>query len=54
MFTPVQFEKVKETIGKQIDISVDSVIYYPLCMDCFAKIIAQCKKKRHSESVYMV
>lgn len=54
MFTPVQFEKVKTTIGKQIDISEDSVIYYPLCMECFAKIIAQCEKKNRSESVYMV
>lgn len=54
MFTPLQFEKVKEHIGRQIDVAVDTVIYYPLCMECFAKIVVQCKKKNCPKTVYFV
>lgn len=41
MFTHAQFEKVQDRIAKLILVKEDSVIYYPICIDCFSKIIYQ-------------
>lgn len=54
MFTSVQLEKVKKTIAQQIHPVEDSVIYYPLCVECFSKIIRQNKSPGRPETVYLV
>lgn len=54
MFTPGQFEKIKESIGRQINDSVDTVIYYPLCLECFGKIVYQRKTRKCYETVSVV
>lgn len=41
MFTNVQFKNTQEKIAKLIKFKEDSVIYYPICVDCFSKIIYQ-------------
>lgn len=41
MLTDVQFRNVQEKIAKLIKPREDSVIYYPICVDCFSKIIYQ-------------
>lgn len=41
MFTNVQFRNTQEEIAKLIIPKEDSVIYYPICVDCFSKIIYQ-------------
>lgn len=41
MFTNVQFKHTQEKIAKLIKFKEDSVIYYPICVDCFSKIIYQ-------------
>lgn len=43
MLTPVELEKLMEAMIGKIDRKTDSVIYYPLCLDCYAKIIYQGK-----------
>lgn len=40
MFTHVQFKKVQEKTAK-LTMKEDSVIYYPICIDCFSKIVYQ-------------
>lgn len=40
-FTHAQFKKVEERIAKLIVSKEDSVIYYPICVDCFSKIVYQ-------------
>lgn len=41
MFTHTQLDKVKDKIAKLILVKEDSVIYYPICIDCFSKIVYQ-------------
>ena len=53
MFTPVQFLKIQEAIGQLICGREDTVIYYPLCMECFAKIVRLPKRKEYITNVYM-
>lgn len=54
MFTTAQFFKVKESIGKQINSKSDTVIYYPVCVECFSKIVYQPERKLKIESVVVV
>lgn len=39
MLTKHQLEKLTEKLDRIIDKGCDKVVYYPICMDCFAKII---------------
>ena len=41
MFTEFQFNNVKELISKQLLCKEDRVVYYPICLDCFSKIVYQ-------------
>lgn len=45
MFTNVQFKNTQEKIAKLIKFKEDSVIYYPICVDCFSKIIYQSNRR---------
>ena len=38
MFTPGQLKLVKKRVGSMLNPKYDSVIFYPCCLDCYAKI----------------
>ncbi|GHT33833.1 hypothetical protein FACS189414_1020 [Bacteroidia bacterium] len=46
MFTPVQLEKVKETIGKMLNCKTDSVVFYTVCVNCYTKTIYMPDRRR--------
>jgi CRISPR-associated protein Cas2 len=46
MITDAQFEKMQIQIAKEMNTKEDQVIYYPICVNCFTKIIYQPKKGR--------
>lgn len=39
MLTDSQFEKVKKQIEKWMDTDDDRIVYYPICVNCYTKII---------------
>ena len=39
MLTDIQLRKLREKLDKLMLPSEDSIIYYPLCLDCYSKII---------------
>lgn len=41
MFTERQFEKVQEKIAGIIRSREDTVVYYPICVNCFTRIVYQ-------------
>lgn len=41
LFTDSQFMKTQELIGSKINMKEDTVIYYPVCVNCFTKIVYQ-------------
>lgn len=41
MFTHAQFRKIQEQTAILINSKEDSIIYYPICVDCFSKIVYQ-------------
>lgn len=41
MFTDAQLLQVQEKIEKQLNKRCDTVIYYPICINCYTKIIYQ-------------
>lgn len=51
MFLPGQLLHVKEKIEKIIDGKSDSVIYYPLCIDCYVKVSSQGRSYEPKSSI---
>lgn len=39
LFTDTQLRKVQQQVSMIIDHYEDSVIFYPLCLDCFSKAV---------------
>lgn len=39
MLTQERFVKLREKMGKHIDLQTDKVVYYTICVDCFTKVI---------------
>lgn len=54
MFTPLQLVKVQEMLQKQIQEKDDSVIFYPMCVNCFTKTVYFPKRKRTVQRVQIV
>lgn len=54
MFTVVQFGRIQNAIEQQINIKEDTVIYYPICMECYAKIVTQPERREKVKTVYLV
>lgn len=54
LFTPAQFEHVKRKIEKLINAKEDLVIYYPICLNCFSKIVYQPPQKSSVHSVVVI
>ena len=55
MLTPLQFEKVKEALIKIAGTSKDRIVIYPICRECFTKIIyLPIRKRATSQKVVVV
>lgn len=54
MMTDKQLEDLKLRIAKIIDIKEDSVMYYPLCLTCYANIARFPEKKQDSDNVTVI
>lgn len=54
MLTDTQLQQLREKIGKLMLPSEDSVIYYPLCLDCYSKIIYTPKQQGKPKVVAVV
>ena len=54
MFTDIQLLKVQEKIKKILDKRSDTVIYYPICVNCYTKIIYQPAHRQTSRTIEIV
>lgn len=46
MVTDKQFTTLRTEILKCISLKEDSVVYYPICLDCYSQIVYQPERKR--------
>lgn len=51
LFTFAQFKNVQVKIKEKLLDRFDSVVYYPICVDCFSKIVYQPLKEREINTV---
>ena len=51
LFSPVQMEKVKDTVGKMLNTKTDSVVFYTVCVNCYVKTIYMPAQKNRLEIV---
>lgn len=54
MFTDIQLLQVQEKIKKILDKHSDTVIYYPICVNCYTKIIYQPAHRQTSRTIEIV
>lgn len=54
LLTDTQYAKLKTEIYKKIKPKEDTVVYYPICMDCYTKIVYQPEQKRKIEKITVV
>lgn len=54
LLTDTQFTKLQYEISQKIKAKKDIVVYYPICVDCYTKIVYQPKPKRTFEKVSVV
>ena len=54
LLTGVQFEKLQTKLESLIDKREDSIVYYPLCVDCYSKIIYTPRRSCKPEVVKVV
>lgn len=51
MLSDSQLEKLKASVLKLLDAKTDQVVYYTLCLDCFASIVYQPERRRPAEEL---
>jgi CRISPR-associated protein Cas2 len=49
-----RFEKLQQELAQKIDSKEDRVNYYPICVDCYSKIVYQPEKPRKAESTVVI
>ena len=54
MFTDIQLLQVQEKIKKILDKRSDTLIYYPICVNCYTKIIYQPAHRQTSRTIEIV
>lgn len=54
MLTDKQYEKLKIDIAQKINLRYDSVVYYPICLDCYSKIVYQMRRIPVYEKVTVI
>lgn len=41
ILTEVKYQKMQQALEKQINPREDQIVYYPICVNCFTKIVYQ-------------
>lgn len=54
MLTDTQYAKLRDDIWRVTKHKEDTVIYYPLCVDCYAKIVYQPALRRTFDKITIV
>lgn len=54
LLTDNQYTKLQNDIAKRINFKEDLVIYYPICLDCYSKILYQPEQKRKFEKILVI
>ena len=54
MLTDSQYEQLKQDISQKINIKYDSVVYYPICLGCYSKIVYQMNVMPTHEKVTVI
>ncbi len=54
LFTTIQLKNTQENIDSLIDKKTDTIVYYPICVNCFTKIVYQPLQKRQRNKVNLV
>lgn len=54
MLTPRQFTQLQTATLQAISPKEDSVIYYPICLDCYSKIIYQPTRRKAYDKVVVI
>lgn len=54
LFTEVQYAKIRQQIESKINRHEDSIIYYPICVNCFSKIVYQPKRRETTETIQIL
>ena len=50
LLTDSQYERLKTDIAKQINSREDQVVYYPICLNCYTKIVYQPERLTKAKS----
>lgn len=54
MFTNAQYAKIHLQIELLINKHEDSIVYYPICVNCFTKIVYQPKHLKTVETILII
>ena len=54
MMTDTQYDKLRDNIWQVIKHKEDTVAYYPICVDCYTKIVYQPALRRKFDKITMV
>ena len=54
IMTDSKYAKLQENISKTINYKEDIIAYYPICLDCYSKIIYQPQQKREYNKIFVV
>lgn len=54
LLTDMQYEKLRNDILSKIKPKEDTVVYYPICVNCYTKIVYQSSSRRKFEKVSVV
>lgn len=54
LLTDLQFERLQNNILDKIKPKEDTVVYYPICVDCYTKIVYQPASRGKYEKVSVV
>lgn len=54
MLTDIQYKRLQSTLLSKIKLKEDTIIYYPICVDCYTKIVYQSNSKQRHEKVVVV
>lgn len=53
LFTAGRFKQIQEAVLKRINTDEDQVVYYPICVNCYTRIVYQPKEENEQEAVLM-
>lgn len=54
MLTDVQYQKLQANLLSLIKIREDTIVYYPICIDCYGKIVYQSTAKHSYEKISII